>query len=83
MTERPQSPVDVIDRIREDLAKFRRISNKRELGMTVREALREALLRAAKENVLASIERQTDLHPVVEHFVRSKCAIEPDPADAA
>jgi hypothetical protein len=47
MTKRLQTPVDVISEIREDMAKFQRISrDKQELKMTVREVLRDALLRA-------------------------------------
>jgi hypothetical protein len=81
MNERLQSPVDIVTGIREDLAKFRRISDKQELRMTIREVLRDGLLQAVKENVLAL---RPGIHPVVDHFrQQGLVAIDSETPDAA
>jgi hypothetical protein len=61
MDEQRQSPVDVITRIREELAVFQRTSSK--------QALREALGAACKEALLRAVSRP-DIHPVVTHLKR-------------
>jgi hypothetical protein len=68
----PANPVDIVTGIQRDLAKFRKIYGKQESGPTIRELLRDALLQAAKENVLASMRSSPHSNPVVEHFLQQE-----------
>jgi hypothetical protein len=57
--QQQQSPVDVVTKIREELAEFQHISSKQALREAMREACKEALLRTVSH---------TGFHPVVDHL---------------
>jgi len=59
-----QSPVDIVTRIREELAKFQRTCSNKQ---AVRETLREALLSACREAVLRAV-NGPNMAPVVDHL---------------
>ena len=62
------SPVDVIIGLRKDLAEFRKTSSKEALRKELREACREALLRAAATGCPDDGSSYPNIEPIVEYL---------------
>ena len=63
-----RSPVDVVTKIREDLAEFQRSSNSQAFRETLRQELREACMDALHRAVVADGPDYLDIEPLVEYF---------------